>query len=161
MKNLIQILPLVIGLIACGQEKEIIVTPDYPENLNAYSTDDSVKVLVEKFRYEAWQRGVPIDTSTVTFYFTRDEITLSDAITTLGACYKPDNQRRTVILNETHWENADGIKRMILVFHELGHCLLNKDHNDSELNIMNSKIIPAYEFAANEKDLIDDMFSQH
>jgi hypothetical protein len=157
MKNLMIILAMFLG--ACGRETEIIVeTPDYPPNLKVYGAQESAKELVEKFRQEGWSRGVPIDTSRVTLYFTKDEITVSEAITTLGACYKPDNQRRTVIINENHWENSDGIKRMVLIFHELGHCILNKDHDDTKLSIMNSKIIPGYEFSAQATDLIDDIF---
>lgn len=50
-----------------------------------------------------------------------------------------------VFLNIDYWNNylkIDKRGKELLVFHELGHCLLNRDHNESKLDF-NGKSIPA------------------
>ena len=43
-----------------------------------------------------------------------------------------------VRLNITKWRGRTYWQKRVLVFHELGHCVLNKRHDDTFLNIMNT-----------------------
>lgn len=58
----------------------------------------------------------------------------------LGTCYRT-LAGNTVIVRESLL--SDACELQVLVFHELGHCLLYKDHiDDGGLHIMNSKMEP-------------------
>ncbi len=50
---------------------------------------------------------------------------------TLGQCKSYSNGSKQIFIDEPYWNRVDEIKREYLVFHELGHCLLDRDHNDS------------------------------
>lgn len=52
---------------------------------------------------------------------------------TIGLCYgfKQSIMFKFIILDETYWNESDMYDRESLVFHELGHCVLNKDHDAS------------------------------
>lgn len=45
---------------------------------------------------------------------------------TIGYC-----QGTAIVIDKTKWESLTETKREILMFHELGHCLLLKHHNES------------------------------
>lgn len=49
-----------------------------------------------------------------------------------GVCQAIKEKRR-IILNEKMWSKLDSFQRKALVFHELGHCLLDRDHLNDEL----------------------------
>jgi hypothetical protein len=57
--------------------------------------------------------------------------------TTVGICYKyPDQLPRIVIASDT-WEKSDDADREALLFHELGHCLLGRDHVEDKIQLNN------------------------
>jgi hypothetical protein len=47
---------------------------------------------------------------------------------TIGVCAQ---DRLTVFLDVDYWEKANGNARWSLLFHELGHCVLNREHSDA------------------------------
>jgi hypothetical protein len=55
---------------------------------------------------------------------------------TIGLCYgfKQSIMFRFIVLDETHWNKSDMYERESLVFHELGHCVLNKEHDASMIS---------------------------
>lgn len=56
----------------------------------------------------------------------------------------------TVTINRPFWNNAPYTSKIALIWHELGHCLLFKDHDDTPLldgcpaSIMNSYLPSRY-----------------
>lgn len=50
---------------------------------------------------------------------------------TIGLCFgfKQSILFRYIVLDSDYWEKADNYEKESLVFHELGHCILNKDHS--------------------------------
>lgn len=74
-----------------------------------------------------------------TYYFKSDthniDIRFVDKMTTdyknaVGYCYKPTN---SIEILRSYWAEIPNIKRQMLIFHELGHCLLDKKHSDELL----------------------------
>lgn len=61
---------------------------------------------------------------------------------TIGRCRQPDVSflKRTITVDYTYWNNADDELKLRLMFHELGHCDLNCDHQDEEQGIMNESM---------------------
>lgn len=55
--------------------------------------------------------------------------TLPDQI--LGVCYKYDDGKRDVEIDLSYWKEIDDLTKEEIVFHELGHCVLNRDHDET------------------------------
>ena len=51
---------------------------------------------------------------------------------TLGQCKSYSNGSKQVVIDQPYWDRADEMEREYLVFHELGHCILDRDHLDSK-----------------------------
>ena len=45
-----------------------------------------------------------------------------------GQCQTFSDSRRTIIIKRSYWESVGEWDREFLVFHELGHCLLDRRH---------------------------------
>ncbi len=53
-----------------------------------------------------------------------------DSTITIGVCnYKPGNNY--VVIDEEEWKDSPVMLREQLIFHELGHCELDRDHNNT------------------------------
>lgn len=60
-------------------------------------------------------------------------------------------------ISETEWSKMGLISRHILMFHELGHCLLGLDH--AKEGVMATSIVSPEEFVANERRYLDVLFA--
>ena len=47
----------------------------------------------------------------------------------VGVCLKPIG---IVAIRESYWKNLHAYEKELLIFHELGHCVLNRDHDKSD-----------------------------
>ena len=61
----------------------------------------------------------------------------------LGVCVRNDEEPNRVAVDQEAWAAADDAFRELIVFHELGHCVLDREHLDDDVNgicvsIMNS-----------------------
>lgn len=50
---------------------------------------------------------------------------------TLGQCKSYSNGSKQVVIDQQFWNRASTLEREYIVFHELGHCILDRDHDDS------------------------------
>ena len=84
----------------------------------------------------------------------------------IGQCAHDPGTPTTVIIDKSYWDNASDLEKEFLVFHELGHCVLNRDHLDESdpfgncISIMtsgNAQCIINYTPATRE-GLIDELF---
>jgi len=85
---------------------------------------------------------------------------------TLGQCKTYSNGSKTVIIDQPYWNQVNELQREYLVFHELGHCILNRDHKDVKdengncLSIMQSgesECKGIYDLQ-NRQSLLDELF---
>lgn len=49
-----------------------------------------------------------------------------------GMCYSWSNGHREIDIDQEEFEYMDEYEQEILVFHELGHCILNRGHDDTD-----------------------------
>ena len=49
---------------------------------------------------------------------------------TLGQCKSYTNGSKQIVIDQPYWNRADQMEKEYLVFHELGHCLLGREHKD-------------------------------
>lgn len=90
-----------------------------------YSVPAEVEPYVRAFREAAARRGqpVPSDNLIVTFGATQ-------AAGACGQCTRQAGRTPRIVLSTDRecWQAASAFERECLVFHELGHCLLNREH---------------------------------
>ncbi|MEL7399879.1 MAG: hypothetical protein AAGN35_15855 [Bacteroidota bacterium] len=71
---------------------------------------------------------VPDDLGGITFEFRRI------GGSTIGYCEYDPARGNHIALDEQYWSGASNQERAVLLFHELGHCFLNRDHDDAVLS---------------------------
>jgi len=110
------LLPLLLG--SC--QKETIPTPG--------QVDAALASYLEDFITEGEARGYQpvIDPGILDIRFD----TLTGSVT--GQCLTYSDGRRAIKVGTSFWANASAFDKEFLVFHELGHCLLDREHLDTQ-----------------------------
>lgn len=102
---------------------------DDPQPLK-YSIDNELMPYLETFLTEASNRGLSLEVENLIMEFGQPgaEICGEYQLSSAG-------QRRIIIAkNAACWLDAPTQNREALVFHELGHCLLQRTHRDDKFN---------------------------
>jgi hypothetical protein len=60
----------------------------------------------------------------------------------------------------SYWQTASATDRLLLMYHELGHCALGLDHLDGEIDIMNSYLLDDVTAEKEWDDLVNKMFER-
>ncbi|MEM8907356.1 MAG: putative metallopeptidase [Bacteroidota bacterium] len=111
---------LVLTLAGCSEESgqvDLLVESE----LQAY---------IDRFEEEAALRGQTVDWSTQQLEAQIQEIINP---TVAGQCTRHDDSPNVIIIDSSTWRDASDLEKEYLVFHELGHCYLNRGHRD-EIN---------------------------
>jgi hypothetical protein len=115
-------LSILIAALSCAPQPQ-------PEP-RQYSVPAEVEPFVQAFREAARQRNqaVVVDNLIVSFGKAQGQ-------DVCGQCLQQANRTPRITLDTalTCWKNAGQQEREALVFHELGHCLLNRDHRADRL----------------------------
>lgn len=76
-------------------------------------------------------------------YFTTTEELKEFGVGVLAVCTKYLGGKKEIYIDENFWEQSDDSFKEELIFHELGHCVLNRDHDDRlvGMNIENTVYI--------------------
>ncbi|MCB0685443.1 MAG: hypothetical protein KDC53_02925 [Saprospiraceae bacterium] len=90
--------------------------------------DSSLYAAFSMFEYEGNLRGFSIDLSNsgITASFTD-----IPEIHVAGQCRYDYLNRKSILIDSIYWHIASGLNRELIVFHELGHCYLDRDHLDT------------------------------
>lgn len=56
-----------------------------------------------------------------------------------GVCFEYSDGTKEIIIDQNWWEAVDEYNRESLLFHELGHCRLGRDHHDSKVKHSNGQ----------------------
>jgi len=119
MKSLLTlILPCLFLVIASSCNKE---------NDNEIAAE--LQVYFDNFVEEGTARGMEISLDDVDIGGYIENI---EQRGTLGQCKSYSNGSGQVVIDEPYWNRVDETEREYLVFHELGHCLLDREHLDSK-----------------------------
>lgn len=97
---------------ACEQEELIQV-------------DDRLKPYFERFQQEALNRDFNLD-------FEDTEGKIEELAGVGGQCVHNTQLPDVVLIDLVFWTQADDFDKEFIVFHELGHCILNRGHLDSK-----------------------------
>jgi hypothetical protein len=141
----------VILLFGCRKEAEEITEPV------VYQVPPEVEIYVERFLAAAEQRNQPIEITNLIVEFDSLNNSIRDGAMLCAACEqipgRADRQRKITINTSVNcWRFASDFVKEALIFHELGHCVLQRlDHRDDWLpngdfaSLMNSNSISLYD----------------
>ncbi len=117
MRNILSIFMITILALSISCSSEDIV-----------ETDAELQPFFDLFAKEAEARGFTVD-----YEAERIEGLLQDipngAIQ--GQCFRNEEKPLKVIIDVNFWNNADQFGKEFIIFHELGHCFLGRDHLDT------------------------------
>ena len=107
---------------------------------SACTKDDEVQYFVDaplqeyfsRFENEAALRNVTIDLEALQI---SGDIRIIATPQVIGQCIHTEKEPNTIVVDKFYWDQANDLEREFLIFHELGHCALNRDHLDqSDIN---------------------------
>lgn len=143
---------LLIVLAGCGKTDSQIQNLQGAQGLQSY---------VEKFSQDAARFGRQTNTSHVVVQF--GTVEKSGAA---GECKVDEAGNRTIVINEEAWSGYGKQYREMLIYHELGHCVLNRTHstdlgsdgNPDSLMYPNLFYAAVYEF--NRDGYLNELFTK-
>lgn len=86
-----------------------------------------------------------------------------------GVCYTYTDGSKEVIIRKTWWDNHTDDYRRSLIFHELGHCRLDREHLDDtrevsgevlKISMMNSVIVRPRDYERFTDPYHEELFTQ-
>ncbi len=136
---------------ACQTNTEYIIDPAFEE-------------YVSIFELEAFNRDVDVNVSALAINI---EFASLEPRNLLGQCLTYSNESRTITIDKEIWSVLDDYEKEYLMFHELGHCVLGKDHfngsnqNGICLSIMQdgSGSCSVIYNASNRNELLNELFN--
>ena len=115
---------------ACVEEAlEPISTSPEPTVSAFPNVDRALWPYFESFEAAAEARGIYVDLRSTNIEGSIEDI---DENNVAGSCsYGGRANLRSVVLDRSFWVQAPSLLREYIVFHELGHCYLFRDHLDA------------------------------
>ena len=109
--------------ISCCQENSLF---DF-ENDKYPGVDESLWPFFENFELEGAKRGLSIDLVSSQSMAKIHEIHEGNVA---GVCSYGISDPGEVTIDRSFWNRSTWLSREMIVFHELGHCYLERDHNE-------------------------------
>lgn len=131
------LITLAIFVNACAPYKS--------SQLQNESIDASLAKYLNEFESQALKRGAILDVSHLVMVFseTMPKGDIAGA-TTLAFCKRDSINGPTVTVKGSYFKTANVTRRESIIFHELGHCLLNLEHiNTTEVAFWHNSNNPA------------------
>ena len=115
IKNLLYISIVLALLLSCNPDEEVVVSPE-------------LQPYFDLFQEEGRKRGINVDYDVIQI-----EGRIADLIDSNvnGWCSFNDEKPHEIIIHDSYWAEADEFDKEFILMHELGHCYLNRLHDDS------------------------------
>jgi len=152
---------LVLLFIAC-QADNAIFEPIEPEPLYE-NVDEALWPFFKRFEAEGKARGLAIDIDARGITGIIEELH-EDRVA--GQCSYSYSSPRKITIDQEFWERSNNAYREMIIFHELGHCYLNRGHKEEAfangrcVSIMRSGNGACFDFynSTTREDYIDELF---
>lgn len=108
---------------------------------------------VETFEKESITYGMPTQVLELVIRFSTE---LKNDVA--GQCQRNPNASPLILINISYWEYLTPGQKEILLFHEMGHCVLGFGHDDTEKAIMNTRLLAGY--GSNREGLLRNFFKK-
>lgn len=116
--------------------------------------DTDLQPFYDSFLSDANSRDVTLDLSyTLKMKFSASKINYRGVSIT-----DSENASFLILFRKEVWDTLTVTERKILVYHELGHTLLHRKHQEYNLSLMNSVLVSESTYLTNENDLLDELF---
>lgn len=169
MKKLLIFLSVTLYLSACGLPIPFIndqVNKDAGESRQFESTNPVFHSYIEEYE----QKGKSA-TGKQNFKVNDIPVNFGDTenIAFQGVCFEYFDGKKEIIIRESWWKNVNEQYRKSLLFHELGHCHLNREHLEETLKVsdqthkvslMHSIVLTPKEFQSYEEEYMHELFTQ-
>jgi len=131
------LLLLSVFFIACEDdpiEPAINQTNNSPSNPSSNSTQtnstndtNSIEYYFNKFEQEAYEQGFSIDLAAQGINYKFEDI---EQEFVAGMCTYNSHEPNQITIDREFWQKASNSLREMVIFHELGHCALGRDHRE-------------------------------
>lgn len=111
-----------LAIVGCStvEKERSIVSASGSEEFGSY---------VRLFTNESESRGLSIDTTGLRIYMVEfGEALRNQGV--IGLC-SPEGDKQIIYVSQADWNSYDSLQREMLIFHEMGHCLLQEEHDQS------------------------------
>lgn len=131
LNNIKSLLFILLGLsinllfIGCTKERNVNLT------IEELHVDEALAPYFERFLAEGTIRGHEIDLVGKRIEGYLEDIDDEDVV---GQCAYSETSTRKVRIDLNYWNQATDLEREFVVFHELGHCYLERSHSDAQDN---------------------------
>ncbi len=96
------------------------------EGNSGIGIDDRVLPYFERFETEGGVRGQSVDIRSLSI----GAVIESTTDEALGQCVYSERRGLFIRIDIQYWNTANDLEKEFIVFHELGHCFLKRDHDD-------------------------------
>ncbi len=131
--------------------------------IKSVNMDQEAGVYLRFFRQAAIMRGLSLNYETLRVYKV-DRFPWSDINDyTIGVCLRKA-EKHVILIKEEYWDRADSVSREMLMFHELGHCILDLPHNlatrpnGDPVSLMYPTIFESSTYYDNHEPYLDELF---
>lgn len=105
---------LFLTFFSCSKESQLV--------------DKPLREYLNIFEVEAMKRGIKVDYGKNPVEV---RLELHNDSARLGWCNYHSDRPDLIIINAFYWDLLNDLEKEKLVFHELGHCILNRSHLDA------------------------------
>ena len=126
--------------------------------------DDEFRPYYDRFNQHSMKyRGKDFSDTNITITFVKTiNVTTENNMTILGVCHYKSN---IVEINKQIWVKLPTAKKEAVIAHELGHCLLNRSHDEAthprsqwRLSVMHPLIVGPWEFSSKYDYYMKELF---
>ena len=93
--------------------------------------DEIFDSYVASFEREAAHRGQSIDVASLEVSIELDEVEQRNV---LGLCFFNEQSPNRIVIDEDMWHELSDMYKEYVIFHELGHCVLDRVHDEKTLS---------------------------
>lgn len=147
---------------ACNQTEEPVIEEQIT---STDEIDAALQPFFTRFEAEAAERGIDIDLAAEGITGVIEEISTEHVA---GTCTYGSHLPGDVVIDLEFWNNSSDLIKEMVIFHELGHCFLRRDHAESAFangtctSIMRSGTGDCRDNynSGTREDYIDELFSR-
>lgn len=138
-------------ITACGSS----VSSSSSQSLsNNWEQNPDFAEHIHDFIFDAHRYGVDLSINNLHIRFTEIEKPV------VGRCW---NYPDTVLIeiDPIFWQSTGVINQQILMYHELGHCILKRTHEVDKVSIMAPRLVPAGVYLFYREAYIEELFDMN
>ena len=99
------------------------------ESAEVGQSSEQLQVYFDRFVTEGNNRGFDIPENLNGITGTITDISQGNVV---GLCFYDSRYPNSIEIDQDFWSQAGNLEKEMVVFHELGHCYLNRDHKEGD-----------------------------